>query len=440
VIGKITKGKNFGGLLNYVFSKDTAEYIGGNMIGKTTEELNREFNIISTRNERVQKPVAHISLSPSPTEKVSDEKMLWLVSEYMDRMGFKDSQWIMAKHSDTETPDGKTRPHYHVIANRVKTSDNRVVPAWQDWKRTEKILRDLEKEFGMAEVASSWEVERSAPSTGQQRRKNRERAEYEAGLRKTPPDEAIKVILQRGIDEAALDKITMPQLMVRLEEEWGIKARVGITRTGKIKGISYSKDGVHLSGTQLGKAYTFPGLQKYRGINYLSERDDEVIKRFNEQGTGQNQTNIQPRITDITNITEKAAPETRKPTGSGTASDENPESKAGERGSSSTNANGQKHHHFVANILAKYLNSLSTNEIEGKKYIGRWNGKELTLEEKRESQEPNEILRVQYDEKNRRWIELASQLRENHIKDFEAIEKEIKLKEKEKKRQTPTLE
>ena len=106
-----------------------------------------------------------------------------LVAEYMDRLGFGECQWGVAKHSDTETPDGDPRPHYHIIANRVKLSDNKVVSGWLDWNRTEKILRDLEKEFGMVQVASSWEVERSAPSTGQQRRKRREKLEYEAGLR-----------------------------------------------------------------------------------------------------------------------------------------------------------------------------------------------------------------------------------------------------------------
>lgn len=435
MIGKITKGKNFAGILQYVFSKKTAEYIGGNMVGKSTEELRKEFGVISTRNERVQKPVAHISLSPSPKEKVSDEGMLSLASEYMDRLGFRECQWVMAKHSDTETPDGETRPHYHIIANRVKISDNKVVPEWQDWKRTEKILRDLEKEFGMTEVSSSWEVERSAPSTGQQRRKNRERAEYEAGLRSSPPDEPIKVVLQRGIDEAALNKITMPQLMARLQEEWGITAKVGVTRTGKIKGISYSKDGIHLSGTQLGKAYTFPGLQKYRGISYDSDRDDEAIKNFDGRITEQIKTAIN----------KETASEPTKPAEGGTTSEGESENRITERESSASNWSGQSQ--FVANTLAKYLNSLSTNEIEGKKYIGRWKEEKLTLHEKGQGQEPKEILRAEYDHKNNRWIELASELREQHLRDFQEIEKEIKLKERNnltkennKKKQSPSLE
>ncbi len=410
------------------------------MIGRSTDELREEFASISRRNERVQKPVAHISLSPSPTEQVSDEVMMTLVAEYMDRLGFGECQWVVAKHSDTETPDGDPRPHYHIIANRVKLSDNKVVSGWLDWNRTEKILRDLEKEFGMVEVASSWDVERSAPSTGQQRRKKREKAEYEAGLRSSPPDEPVKVQIQRGVDQAALNNLTMPQLMVRLQEEWGITAKIGVTRTGKIKGISYSKDEVHLSGTQLGKAYTFAGLQKYRGISYSRERDDEAIKGFDGRALeyGKSPASI------------KATEESGKPRDV----DSVPSERSALRSSASLShsllvdsRSRQQQIHFVANTLSLYLNSLGKNEVEGKRYIGRWKDSRLTLYEKVQSQEPREILKVGYDSQNSRWVEIVSRLREQHIRDFQEIDKELKLREKanptkgtSRKKESPTLE
>ena len=410
------------------------------MIGRSSDELREEFASISRRNERVQKPVAHISLSPSPTEQVSDETMLTLVSEYMDRLGFGECQWVVAKHSDTETSDGDPRPHYHIIANRVKLTDNKVVSEWMDWSRTEKILRDLEKEFGMVEVASSWEVERSAPSTGQQRRKRREKVEYEAGFRSSPPDEPIKVQIQRGVDQAALNNLTMPQLMVRLQEEWGITAKIGVTRTGKIKGISYSKDEVHLSGTQLGKAYTFAGLQKYRGISYIPERDDEAIKGFDGRALeyGKSPASIKP------------TEESGKPTDVGSV----PSERSALRSSASLShsllvdsRSRQQQIHFVANTLSLYLNSLGKNEVEGKKYIGRWKDSRLTLYEKVQSQEPREILKVGYNSQNSRWVEIVSRLREQHIRDFQEIDKELKLREKanpakgsSRKKESPTLE
>jgi hypothetical protein len=54
--------------------------------------------------------------------------------------------------------------------------------------------------------------------------------------------------------------------------------QVGLTRTGFSKGISYNLDGVALSGTQLGKAYTFSGLQKHRGVSYDKGRDNVLIE------------------------------------------------------------------------------------------------------------------------------------------------------------------
>ncbi|MDZ8029387.1 MAG: hypothetical protein RMX97_32550 [Nostoc sp. DedQUE11] len=68
----------------------------------------------------------------------------------------------------------------------------------------------------------------------------------------------------------------MPILIWRLQLA-GISVRTGWTRNGKSKGISYEKDGQAFSGTQLGAAYTFPGLQKHLGVDYQPERDDEPI-------------------------------------------------------------------------------------------------------------------------------------------------------------------
>jgi hypothetical protein len=54
--------------------------------------------------------------------------------------------------------------------------------------------------------------------------------------------------------------------------------QVTLTGIGLSKGISYNLDGVALSGTQLGKAYTFYGLQKHRGVSYDKGRDNALIE------------------------------------------------------------------------------------------------------------------------------------------------------------------
>jgi hypothetical protein len=87
------------------------------------------------------------------------------------------------------------------------------------------------------------------------------------------------VQLQELIDEVTQDNPSMPEFVERLQQQ-GVEVQVGLTRTeiGFTKGISYNLDGVALSGTQLGKAYTFSGLQKYRGVSYDKGRDNALIE------------------------------------------------------------------------------------------------------------------------------------------------------------------
>jgi hypothetical protein len=266
MIGKTVKGNGFGGVLRYVFEKPKAQYIGGNMVSSTPRALASEFRACASNNRRVQRPVAHISLSPSPEEELSDALALDLVIAYMDKIGFAECQWVLVRHSDTQTDDGKPRPHFHIVANRVKQTDYKVVRDWRDYRRSEVAIRELEKEFGLLQVQPSWEYERTAPSYGQLKKALREQSALEP----------VKIQLQKAIDAAALNSPTMPELIQKLKGK-GVKAQVHFQSTGRVQGLTYSMYGITFSGTKLGKAYTFPGLQKYRGVTYESDRDAELL-------------------------------------------------------------------------------------------------------------------------------------------------------------------
>jgi hypothetical protein len=262
MIGKTTKGNGFGGVLGYIFEKPSAEYLGGNMAANTPRLLAHEFREIANHNHSVQKPVVHISLSPSPTEELPDFKALDLAQAYMEKIGFSDCQWILVKHSDTQTESGLSRPHFHIVANRVRQTDYKVVSARMDWRRSEVALRELEIEFGLVEVQSSWEFDSFAPSNGQQQK----------DLREQLADESVKVQLQKAIDMAAQGSPTMPEFIGKLRGK-GIKAIVHFQSTGRVQGLTYELEGITFSGTKLGKVYTFPGLQRYRDVSYEPDRD-----------------------------------------------------------------------------------------------------------------------------------------------------------------------
>jgi hypothetical protein len=285
MIGKTVKGNGFGGVLRYVFEKPEAQYIGGNMVNSTPRALACEFRAIASHNRRVQRPVAHISLSPSPEEELSDAIALDLAIAYMDRIGFAECQWVLVRHADTQTDDGKPRPHFHIVANRVKQTDYKVVKDWRDYRRSEIAIRELEKEFGLIQVQPSWEYEHTAPSTGQLKKALREQSALEP----------VKIQLQKAIDAAALDSATMPELIQKLKRK-GVKAQVHFQSTGRVQGLTYSMDGITFSGTQLGKAYTFPGLQKYRGVTYEPNRNAELLFVKEQASTASTPPSVTPNL------------------------------------------------------------------------------------------------------------------------------------------------
>jgi hypothetical protein len=267
MIGKTVKGNGFRGVLNYVMEKPGAECIGGNMCATTPKGLAQEFRAIASHNQRVKRPVAHISLSPSPFEELSDSLALDFARAYMDKIGFRNCQWVLVRHTDTETEDGLPRPHFHIVANRVQLPDYKVVTAWRDYRRSEVAIRELEEEFGLLQVQPSWEFDRIAPSTGQQQKAKREQT----------ADESVRAKLQKAIDVATDSNPTMPELLQKLKVV-GVIAKVHFQSTGRVQGLTYEMDGITFSGTKLGKAYTFPGIQKYRGVSYESDRDSELLK------------------------------------------------------------------------------------------------------------------------------------------------------------------
>jgi hypothetical protein len=254
MIGKITKGNGFTGICSYVLDNTEARLIGGNMASTTPQQLAAEFRVFSQKNIRVQLPVEHISLSPSPLDReLDDSEWIALAIDLLDGLGMSQNQYIVVLHNDTEF-EGKPRPHAHIVVNRVSI-DGQCADSWLDFHRAEEVIRHLEQKYELTPVASSWESHRAADTTGQIRRYKRE-----ASLGENP-QESIKRRLQNFCDIAAADRPTMSQYKKRLKDA-GVETRIRETRTGKIQGISYELEGVAFAGHKLGRNYSWSGLQK----------------------------------------------------------------------------------------------------------------------------------------------------------------------------------
>ncbi len=267
MIGKQTKGRGFRKLLDYLESREKAQIIGGNMSGRNARELAREFRVSRQLNPDADRVVYHVSLSAAKGDKLDDEKWTEIGERYMKEMGFDANQFVIFRHHNTDDD------HIHIAASRIRMDTGLLVHDSWDYIRSEKILRQIEIDYDLVQVQGSREKLNRTPSTGQIRRIRREQLEYEQNKRDTPPEPSIKQLVQQKIDEASRDHPQMPLFIMRLQVA-GVSVRAGFTRNGKSKGISYEIAGQAFSGSQLGAAYTWPGLQKHCGVDYQPQRDD----------------------------------------------------------------------------------------------------------------------------------------------------------------------
>jgi hypothetical protein len=234
MIGKITKGGNFQGCIDYLLGKDDAEIIGGNLFSTSARELGREFRMVQRKNPAVSEPVFHISISLNPQESLTKEKWAEIADQYMEKMKFTKNQYLVVEHKD------KSNPHIHILINRIGL-DGKSVSDWRSKKRTEKILRGIEKDYGLEVLPYSWEKADRRKSTNQR-----------YGQRVTAVEP-----LQSVIDQAIYHSGTLRDFQEFLQFQ-GVEVRLrdGDLDLGKASGISYRWNNVCYKSSDLGSLYS----------------------------------------------------------------------------------------------------------------------------------------------------------------------------------------
>lgn len=267
MIGKINKGKAFAPLVKYVLNPDkNARIVATNMCGVTPIQLIAELQITQDFNLRVRSPVCHISISFPIGERVSDQTLGSICRDYLSQMGFDNNPYFVAIHEDTD------HLHTHIVTSRIKWS-GQCVPDWKDYHKSETILRQLEKNYQLTPVIPSWDIQRSADTTGEIRRQRKEKNKVKSVRRR----------LQDAIDAATENgNVSVSTLFEDLQSK-GIE--IEVTQTSFGLGVSFSLDDINLSGTNLGVAYTWNGLQKHRNVNYDPLRDQLAIQQAMEHRT-----------------------------------------------------------------------------------------------------------------------------------------------------------
>ena len=256
MIASQNKGRGFRGALNYLLQKERAEILEKNMAGRNERELAHEFGAVRKLHPDLERAVYHVSLSVRDHERLSDEQWRDVAHKYLRGMGFENNQYILLRHHDTPTHD-----HAHILANRI-AMDGKVVSDSRDYDRSAQVIKGLEREYNLTRDARRpYEPVNERPLT-----KGQGRALERTG------EAPVKARLQEIIKEAVRDRPDMGRFIERLELA-RVNVRCNIQSTGRVAGISYELDGVAVKGSQLGKSYSWDGLQKELGVNYEQSRD-----------------------------------------------------------------------------------------------------------------------------------------------------------------------
>ena len=271
MISKISHGKGFRGVFDYLLSKQEARILNG-YEGMTARELSAEFRTARNLRPDIEKPVWHASLSLSPDEHLDDETWQRVVESYLAKMGIDTSehQFVVIRHSDTD------HEHVHVVVNRISMSGATWRPVF-DIRQSHEVMRELEREFGLKSG------ERKNDGFGEPKLK---RGEVEKALREQEPP--VKLVVSEAIKEAVADKPDIATFVNRLNER-GIIAIPNVASTGRMNGFSFAVVGrvdgdgkpIVVKGSDVGAKWS--KLKEL--VDYEVERDGEFLKAVKSDAT-----------------------------------------------------------------------------------------------------------------------------------------------------------
>ena len=124
MVADIRTGATVGGAIRYNEAKVNrrqAEVLCWNRMldpFDTTGRMSHErcmasFEPFLQANRRTTNTVFHVSLNPSPEDRLTDEQLGEIAREYMERMGYGEQPYIVFKHGDI------AREHLHIVSLRL---------------------------------------------------------------------------------------------------------------------------------------------------------------------------------------------------------------------------------------------------------------------------------------------------------------------------------
>lgn len=253
------KGIDFFGVLMYNQKKVNAglgSVLDSTINAGTVIQQTKEFNVVRQLKPNLAKAVYHTSLNLPYTDTLTDEEFTNLARDYLEGMGFQDNQYIIYKHIDQD------HSHCHIVANRVKFSGD-VVSDSQDYKRSEALVRKLEKKYNLTQLIPKQES--NVLSKG----------EIEKCLRTGNIPERLE--LQNIILEILNQNVNLKDFVKKLKGK-GVQVKLNQSSTGYISGISFEFKTINYKGSDVHKKLSWNNI-KIKLNNYEQIRNHSIVPK-----------------------------------------------------------------------------------------------------------------------------------------------------------------
>ena len=264
MIAKIMKGSGFKGVINYILDprKGTELIDSSGVRTDNISHIAQSFIDQTELNPRVGKVVGHISLSFSAQDspKLSNKWMAQIAREYMEKMGIKDTQYIIGRHFDKE------HPHVHIAFNRID-NNGKTISDRNDRFRSEKICKELTTKYDLYFASGKEKIK-------EHRLKEPDKTKYE---------------IYQALREMIPKSRNWKSLLAHLRNE-GIDVRFKYKgNTQEVQGIIFEKNGYHFNGSKVDRSCSYSKI-------------DFALQQNNKENCQQVQGTIN-LISDVTDAT-----------------------------------------------------------------------------------------------------------------------------------------
>ena len=244
MIAKIKTRADFGGIVNYANDQKNKKKCAillahEGVCAISNKTIADSFQIQASMRPKVKNPVKHVSLAFSsqdinrfPDNEEGDKLMVEIAKKWMEQMGIRNTQYIIARHHDTK------HPHCHLEFNRIDNDGNLISDSNERIRNT-KVCRTLTKQYGLY----------FAPKNSKARNKSRLR-----------PHQLRKYNLRSSTLDALAASRSWHDFFRMLKEK-GIDVRFNrAENSDNIRGISFCMDEFSIAGSKLDSDLSFNRL------------------------------------------------------------------------------------------------------------------------------------------------------------------------------------